>query len=218
MKKTRVLIADDHEIVRRGVRALLDSQADFEVCGEVRNGLEAIEAAARLKPDLVVMDVGMPEMNGLEATRKILSDDAGVEVLILTMHKSEELVRNILGAGARGYVLKSDMGDQLLSAVRALAHHQIFITPKVEEVVLQGYLYGANEPDREHASKSPLTPREREIVQYLAEGKSNKDVAALLRVSVKTIETHRANLMNKLGLHSVSDMVRYAIRNKFIEP
>jgi len=218
MKKTRVLIADDHETVRRGVRALLDSQDDFEVCGEVCNGLEAVEAAVRLKPDLVVMDVGMPEMNGLEATRKILHDDASIEILILTMHKSDELVRNILGAGARGYVLKTDMGGQLLAALRALAHHQIFITPNVEEVVLQGYLHGPKESEKEHVSKSPLTPREREIVQYLAEGKSNKEVAALLSVSVKTIETHRANLMNKLGIHSVSEMVRFAIRNNIIDP
>jgi len=218
MKKTRILIADDHEIVRRGVRSLLESQADLEVCGEASNGRDAVELAASLKPDLVVMDIAMPVMNGLEATGQILKNNAATEILILTMHDSEELVRNVLGAGARGYVLKGDVAEQLLAAVRALARHQPFITPKVEELVLRGFV-AASKPDQEgNKARSILSPREREIVQLVAEGRSNKEVATSLNVSVKTIETHRANIMYKLDLHSVSDLVRFAIRNNFIEP
>jgi len=218
MKTVRILIADDHEIVRHGVRAMLEAHADLEVCGESANGREAVAEVARLKPHLVVMDIAMPEMNGLEATRQILKDNPTIEVLILTMHESEELVRNVLAAGARGYVLKSDVTESLLSAVRALARHQVFISSKVTEVVLQGYLHGGTAPGGQ-ASGLPneISPREREIVQLVAEGRSNKDVTDLLHISVKTVETHRAHIMAKLDLHSVSDLVRYAIRNHIIE-
>jgi DNA-binding NarL/FixJ family response regulator len=217
MKTLRVLIADDHEIVRHGVRKMLETQVDVEVCGESANGREAVAEAARLKPHLVVMDIAMPEMNGLEATRQILKDNPAVEVLILTMHESEELVRNVLAAGARGYVLKSDVTDSLISAVRALARHQVFISSKVAEVVLQGYLSHRAEPGAQAGLPVEISPREREIVQLVAEGRSNKDVAEVLHISVKTVETHRSHIMSKLDLHSVSDLVRYAIRNHIIE-
>ena len=218
MKTLRILVADDHEIVRHGVRAMLEAHADFEVCGESSNGRDAVADAARLKPHLVVMDITMPEMNGLEATRQILKENPTTEVLILTMHESEELVRNVLAAGARGYVLKSDVTENLLSAVRALARHQVCISSKVTEVVLQGYLHGCAAPGGQAAGvPSEISPREREIVQLVAEGKSNKDVAEVLHISVKTVETHRAHIMSKLDLHSVSDLVRYAIRNHIIE-
>jgi DNA-binding NarL/FixJ family response regulator len=218
MKKTRILIADDHSIVRRGVAALLESEPDLEVCGEASSGREAIEAADRLKPDLVIIDIGMPEMNGLDATRHIAKDHPEIEVLILTMHDSEELVHGVLDAGARGYVLKSDVTESLLSAVRALLRHEIFMTCKVAEYVVQGFLGSSSDRQgmRGQASHT-LSPREREVVQLLAEGKSNKEVAALLSISLKTVETHRANVMSKLDLHSMSDLVRYAIRNHIIE-
>jgi DNA-binding NarL/FixJ family response regulator len=196
---------------------MLQAQDDLEVCGEAVNGREAVAAAARLRPHLVVMDIAMPEMNGLEATRQILKDNPTTEVLILTMHESEELVRNVLNAGARGYVLKSDVTENLLSAVRALARHQVFITSKVTEVVLQGYLSGSGAPEGLGELPNDVSPREREILQLVAEGKSNKDVADILHISVKTVETHRAHIMSKLDLHSVSDLVRYAIRNHIIE-
>jgi len=200
------------------VRAMLEAQPDLEVCGETANGREAVAEVARLKPHLVVMDIAMPEMNGLEATRQILKDNPAIEVLILTMHESEELVRNVLAAGARGYVLKSDVTESLLSAVRALAHHQVFISSKVTEVVLQGYLHSCALPGGQSAGPpSEISPREREIVQLVAEGRSNKEVAEVLHISVKTVETHRAHIMSKLDLHSVSDLVRYAIRNHLIE-
>jgi DNA-binding NarL/FixJ family response regulator len=217
MKTLRILIADDHEIVRRGVHAMLDAQADLEVCGEAANGREAVAAAARLKPHLVVMDIAMPEMNGLEATRQILKENPTIEVLIMTMHESEELVRNVLGAGARGYVLKSDVTESLLAAVRALAHHQVFISSKVTEVVLQGYLNGCNATAGQTGLHNEISPREREIVQLVAEGRSSKEIAETLHISIKTVETHRAHIMSKLDLHSVSDLVRYAIRNHIIE-
>ncbi len=218
MKTVRILIADDHEVVRHGVRAMLETHADLEVCGESANGRDAVAEVARLKPHLVVMDIAMPEMNGLEATRQILKDNPAIEVLILTMHESEELVRNVLAAGARGYVLKSDVTENLLSAVRALARHQVFISSKVTEVVLQGYLHNCVAPGSQGAGlPSEISPREREIVQLVAEGRSNKDVAEVLHISVKTVETHRAHIMSKLDLHSVSDLVRYAIRNHMIE-
>jgi DNA-binding NarL/FixJ family response regulator len=218
MKKTRVLIADDHPVVRRGVIALLESHEDLEVCGEAATGREAVESAARLKPDVIVMDIAMPEMNGLEAARHILRDHPNIEILILTMHESEELVRNVLDVGARGYVLKNDITDSLAMAVRALARHQLYMTSKVSDVVLRGYLRvpstGSDLPDIPSQS---ITPREREIVQLLAEGHSNKEVANLLGISIKTVETHRAHIMAKLNLHSISDLVRYAIRNHITE-
>ena len=200
------------------MRAMLETHPDLEVCGESANGREAVAEVARLKPHLVVMDIAMPEMNGLEATRQILKENPGIEVLILTMHESDELVRNVLAAGARGYVLKSDATENLLSAVRTLARHQVFISSKVTEVVLQGYLHGCIAPGGQAAGlPSEISPREREIVQLVAEGRSNKDVAEVLHISVKTVETHRAHIMSKLDLHSVSDLVRYAIRNHIIE-
>ena len=161
MKQLRVLIADDHEIVRQGVRAMLQTQPDLEVCGEAMDGREAVAVAARLKPHLVVMDIAMPEMNGLEATRQIVKNDPSVEVLILTMHESEELVRNVLSAGARGYVLKSDVSENLLSAVHALARHQVFITSKVTEVVLQSYLNKSTSLGVSSVFPREVSPRER---------------------------------------------------------
>lgn len=212
MKKLRILIADDHEMVRQGLRTVIEEQSGWEICGEATTGREAVSKANALNPDVVIMDFTMPELNGLEATRQIRAALPRAEVLILTMHESEELAREVLAAGARGFVLKSDAGRVLVDAVTALAAHKPFFTSKVAAFVLEGYL---NPETRENAG---LTPREREIVQLIAEGKSTKELADALGISPKTAETHRTNLMRKLNLRSVSEVVRYAIRNKLIEP
>jgi len=212
----RILVVDDHAVVRRGVRALLESHAGWEVCGEATNGRDAVEEALRLRPDIVVMDLSLPGLNGLDATRRILQDAPGTEVLVLTMHHSEELARDALQAGARGYVLKRDADEDLIAAVESLRQHKPFLTGAVTEFVLDDYLKrGANQDD---SAPAAVTAREREIIQLVAEGQSNKEAASTLGVSVKTIEAHRANIMRKLHLRSVSDLVRYAIRNKIVLP
>jgi DNA-binding NarL/FixJ family response regulator len=213
---TRILVVDDHAIVRRGVRALLDTQGGWEVCGEATTGREAVELASRLRPDVVVMDLSLPELNGLEATRQIMKQSPATEILVLTMHHSEELARDVLHAGARGYLLKSDADQNLIAAVESLRQHKPFLTSKVTEFMLDGYVRGETREDG--APKVAPTPREREIIQLLAEGNSNKETAWALGISSKTIEAHRANIMRKLRLRSVSDLVRYAIRNKIVQP
>ena len=212
----QILIADDHELVRQGLRTVLESQPGWKVCGEAVNGRQAVDLARELRPDVIVLDVTMPELNGLEATRQIRKANPKAEVLILTMHESEQLVGEVLAAGARGYVLKSDTSRLLVSAIQSLAQHQPFFTGKVSEVVLNGYLKPGEV--RNGADKIParLTAREREVVQLLAEGKSSKEVAVALGVSVRTVDAHRANVMHKLRLHSVTDLVHYAIRNQII--
>jgi DNA-binding NarL/FixJ family response regulator len=212
---TRILLADDHEIIREGLRSVLETRKDWEIVGEATNGREAVKKVAELKPDVVVMDISMPELNGLEAVRQIVKQVPRTEVLVLTMHDSEDLVRGVLDAGARGYLLKSDASRQLISAIDALRLHKPYLTPRVNEVVLRGYL--GEEPLKGETSGGKLTPREREIVQLLAEGLSSKEVAGTLHISVKTAETHRTNIMRKLDIHSVSELVRYAVRNHIIE-
>ena len=214
MNPLRIVIVDDHAVVRRGVRALLESQPGWEIAGEAVTGREAVELAKRLYPDIVVMDLSLPELNGLDAARQILKDSPRTEVLVLTMHHSEELVRNVLQAGARGYVLKSDADASLIAAVESLRDHKPFLTSTVTEFVLDDYVHRAEE---DVVNAGTVTPREREIIQLLAEGKSNKETASALSVSVKTVEAHRANIMRKLRLRSVSDLVRYAIRNKIVQ-
>ena len=216
MRTVRILIADDHAIVRRGLRALVESQQGWEVCAEAANGRQAVENGERFKPDIAIVDIGMPELNGLEATRQILKMSPSTEVLVLTMHQSEEVVAEVLKAGARGYVLKSDADQNLIAAMEALLQHKPFLTSGVTDVLLSEFLSGSASLDAR--SGRNVTPREREIIQLLAEGKSNKEVAAVLNVSTRTIETHRANIMHKLGIHSLSGLVRYAIRNKIVHP
>ena len=212
MKSLRILLADDHELVRQGLRTLIEIQSGWQVCGEATTGREAVAKARELKPDIVVMDFTMPELNGMEATRQIRAALPRTQVLLLTMHESEELVREVLAAGARGYVLKSDAGRVLVDALKALADQKPYFTSKISALVLEGYL---NPITREN---SALTPREREIVQLVAEGRSTKELADRLGISPKTAETHRTNIMRKLNVHSVSEVVRYAIRNKLVEP
>lgn len=211
----RIFIADDHEVVRQGIRAVLQSQPDWEVCGEAGNGREAVEKAEALKPDIVVLDVAMPEVNGLVAVREILQSLPNTKILMLTMHESEQVIREVLEAGAHGYLLKSDAGRDLVNAVTALQRNKRFFTSKVAEMVLENVTRNKLRP--EVAVKDVLTAREREVVQLLAEGKSTREVAGVLGLSVKTAETHRSNVMRKLDLHSVSELVLYAVRNNLVQ-
>src|SRR5258707_8847622 len=217
MMPLRILVVDDHAVVRRGVRSLLESHEGWEVCGEATTGREAVALSAKLRPDVVIMDLSLPELNGLDATRQILKAVPDTEVLVLTMHHSEELAREVLQAGARGYVLKADADENLIAAVDSLRRHKPFLTSTVTEFVLDDYVRRGDGAQDELASPG-LTAHEREIIQLIAEGQSNKEAASTLRISVKTIEAHRANIMRKLRLRSVSDLVRYAIRNKIVQP
>jgi len=211
----RIFIADDHEVVRRGVRALLEAHPGWEVCGEAKDGREAVDKVKEVHPDLVLIDVGMPNLNGLDAARQILIALPAVRVLVLTMHESEQIVREVLEVGARGFLLKSDAARDLIAAAEALQRRTTFFTSSVAEIVLNGYLHRG--PELERPLKDRLTPREREVVQLLAEGKTSKEVASVLNLSVKTAETHRTNVMRKLNLHSVADLVRYAVRNRIVQ-
>ncbi len=214
----RILVADDHEVVRLGVRSLLEAHPDWEVIAEASDGRDAVEKAGQLRPDVVILDIGMPNLNGLQATRQILRSHPGSRVLILTMHDTEQVVREVLDAGARGYVLKSDADRDLVGAVEALEENRTFFTSKVAEMVLDGFLKGKPpSPEETFSTGKILTPREREIVQLVAEGKSTKEVAVTLNLSVKTAETHRSNIMRKLNLHSVGELVLYAVRNNIVQ-
>ncbi len=213
----RILVADDHEIVRRGLVSLLKSHPGWDVCGEAQDGRQAVDKAKELKPDIVILDIGMPNLNGLEAARQMQRDNPQAKVLILTITDVDEVVRAVLDAGARGFVLKSDAARDLVAAVEALQSNKTFFTSRVADMVLGGYL-GRTRPTPESDAVLPtLTPREREIVQLLAEGKSSKEVASHLNLSVKTAETHRSNIMRKLNLHSVSGLVLYAVRNNMVQ-
>src|SRR5512140_804167 len=214
----RIMVADDHEVVRKGLVSLLQAQSDWQVCGEAGDGREAVEKAIQLKPDILILDIGMPSLNGLEATRQILKTTPNARVLILTLHDSDQVVREVLNAGARGFLLKSDAARDLVAAVEALRRDKTYFTSKVAAMVLEGFLKNGTAPAAAPApaTRSRLTPREREIVQLLAEGKSTKEVAVTLGLSVKTAETHRSNIMRKLQLHSVSDLVLYAVRNNIV--
>jgi DNA-binding NarL/FixJ family response regulator len=214
----RILVADDHDLLRRGVKTLLQSHAGWEVCGEANTGREAVAKAKELKPNIVILDISMPDLNGVDAAKRIRKDSPDTEVLILSVHFSDQLIREILEAGVRGYVVKSDSDRDLVLAVETLAHHKPFFTPQATEVMLTNFNEGKTKTDPPEAMRDRLTPREREIVQLLAEGKGTKEVAASLYISVKTAETHRANIMRKLQVHTVSELVRYAIRNRMIEP
>ena len=213
----RILVADDHDVMRRGLRDLLAEHKGWEVCGEAGNGREAVDLAVQLHPDVAVLDISMPELNGLEATRRIRKQVPDTEVLIFTLYETDQLVREVLRAGARGYVLKSDAVLHLTAAVEALAKRQAFFTPGISKTLLTTFL-GAEEQWHEGSTSNGLTTREREVVQMLAEGKTNKEVASTLYISLNTVETHRATIMRKMGFTSIVEIVRYAIRNKLIEP
>ena len=214
MPPLRILVADDHQVVRTGLRTLLESKAGWQVCAEAANGREAVEKASELQPDVAVLDIGMPLLNGVEATRQIRKVSPGTEILILTMHDSEHMIQGVLDAGAHGYILKDDADRNLLAAVESLRRHKPYLSSRVSVAA------SAAQPsaDRRERTGRRLTPREREIVQLLAEGKSNKEIASFLNISVKTAETHRANIMLKMNFHSVTELVRYAVKNKIIQP
>ena len=210
----RILVADDHSVVRTGLRTLLESEEGWEVCAEATNGREAVEKAKELKPDVAVLDIGMPLVNGIEATRQMKKVSPETEILILTMHDSESLIEEVLGAGARGYILKDDADLNLIRAVDVVRQHKSYLSSRVSEAVSKTAL----PPEVEAGlDRRRLTPREREILQLLAEGKSNKEIASFLDISVKTAETHRANIMLKLNFHSITELVRYAVRNNIIQ-
>ena len=213
----RILIADDHDLVRRGIRGLLQSYPGWTICAEAKTGREAVAKAEELKPDIAILDISMPNLNGLEATRKIRMVSPRTEVLILTMHCSDHLIREIVDTGARGYILKSDSARDLTIAIETLATHKPFFTPEATELILRGFNPGGSVTEVPELIRDQLTAREREIVQLLAEGCSSKEVATALSINVKTAETHRSNIMRKLDIHCTSELVRYAVRNQIIE-
>ena len=215
--KTRILLADDHDIVRRGLRTLLELRGDWEICAEASDGRAAVQMTEELAPDVVILDLSMPELNGLEAARRIMSHCPRSRVLMLTMHETEQFVREALAAGVRGYILKTDAGRDLHNAVDALLNGEHFFSSRLAATIYASEFAGVGRR-RRSKSRAGLTPREREILQLLAEGRKNRDVGKALNISVKTAETHRARIMAKLGIDSVADLVRYAIRNGLIAP
>jgi DNA-binding NarL/FixJ family response regulator len=217
MNNLRVLVADDHEIFRKGVCSILLQQG-WTVVAEAANGREAVTKAKALRPDVAVMDISMPELNGLEATRQILKTNSESKVLILTMHQSDSLMRNALEAGARGYLLKTDTSRDLATAVESVSANKTFFTANMAELVLEGYLRRKSSLPESTDRDSRLTPRQREVLQLLAEGKTSKEVATTLGLSVKTADTHRSNVMHRLKCHSITDLVHYAIRNNVVQP
>ena len=217
MSQLRILVADDHEIVRRGTVSLLEGEPGWEVVGEATDGQDAVEKVRQLKPDIVVLDVGMPALNGLEAARQILREVPDTKILVLTVHESEQVVREVLDAGARGFLLKTDAARDLVAAIDALRKNKTFFTSKVAELVLDGYLKTGPDALRGALSKGRLTPREREVLQLLAKGNTTKEVAALLGLGFKTADTHRTNIMRKLSLRSFSELVLYAVKNGIVQ-
>jgi len=213
----RVLVADDHPIVRAGLRTLIESRAGWQVCAEAENGREAVEKAGKLKPDIAVLDISMPVLNGVEATRQLRKVSPETEVLILTMHDADQMVQQLIEAGCRGYILKDDADRSLLAALDALRRHKPYFSSRVAAGIAGVRPEGWDPGHSPRRARGRLTQREREIVQLLAEGKSNKEVAGVLGISVRTAETHRSNIMLKLDLHSIVDLVRYAVRNRIIE-
>lgn len=211
MKRIRILLADDHAVVRQGFKMILGAQPDMEIVGEAGNGREAVELAESLKPDVVVMDVAMPELNGIEATRRVTGAVPHARVIALSMHKDSVYVREILRAGARGYLLKESGAGDLVSAVRAVAQGEGYLSPGVADAVLDDY--------RRHVTNpiDLLTSREREVLQMLAEGKTNKEIAGVLNLSVYTVDAHRGRIMEKLNLHSINELVRFAVRNGLVD-
>ena len=211
MKRIRILLVDDHAVVRQGFKMILGAQPDMEIVGEAGNGREAVEQAGELKPDVVVMDVAMPELNGIEATRRVVGAVPHARVLALSMHKDSVYVREVLRAGARGYILKDSVAGDLVAAVRAIAKGEGYLSPAVSDAVLDDY--------RRHVTNpiDLLTSREREVLQMLAEGKTNKEIAGVLNLSVYTVDAHRGRIMEKLNLHSINELVRFAVRNGLID-
>ena len=206
----RILLADDHRIMRQGLRALLEKEADVEVSGEAEEGRTAVQLARKLKPDVVVMDVGMPDLNGIEATRQIKAEAPAAKVLALSMHADKRFVERMLTAGASGYVLKDDAFEELVGAIRTVAANKIYLSPGIAGAVVEDFVRYSR--TAESTGRIILTPRQREVLQLLAEGKTTKQIASLLYVSRKTVETHRRQIMEKLDIHSIAELTKYAVR------
>ena len=216
MNNVRVLVADDHEAVLEGVRALLEREAGLEVCAVARNGRDAVASATRTKPDVVVLDMTMPDLDGISAIRQIKRALPETEVVVYSAHSSEEVIEEAFEAGAKSYIGKAGTSRDLIDAIRSVAEHKPFFTPEISQILFGKFL-GADGPKKAGTSEQKLTPREREVVRLLAQSSSNKEIAAALGISVRTAETHRATLMRKLGIKSLAGLVRYAIRNNIIE-
>jgi DNA-binding NarL/FixJ family response regulator len=214
----RILLADDHELTRSGLRYLLEKHEDWSVCGEASNGRMAVQMAERLRPDVAILDMSMPELNGLEATRLILKKQPQLKILIFTMHETERVIVDVMEAGARGVVLKSDVGENIVAAVESVSKGRRFFTSRAAETVVEAYLSKRSDGEKDGAlNQFILTTREREVVQLLAEGRSNKEVADRLGISARTAEGHRSEIMRKLKLSSLADLVRFAIRNGIVQ-
>jgi len=218
IKKLSILLADDHELVRHGIRGILRARRGWRVIGEASNGQEAVEKTNKLKPDVAILDVSMPNIDGLQATRQIRAASPNTKVVILTMHESDQMVHRVLEAGALAYVLKSDLAANLVNAVQDVSAGKLFLTPKVSNIVLQGFLKNGNQVAAAEQKRAKPTPREVQIIRLLVEGKSNKVIAADLGISIRTVETHRSRIMVKLGLHSLAELFHYAIRQKLVIP
>jgi DNA-binding NarL/FixJ family response regulator len=213
----RILLADDHDVVRRGLKALLQECSGWEICGEALSGREAVDLAQQMQPDVAIVDLMMPDLNGLETTRQIRKVSERTQVLIFTMHHNESLIHDVLEAGARGYLLKTDAERHIVTAVETLLRRQPYFSAQVSETVLEGFLRSGRQASANAAAVPRLTPREREVVQLLAEGHRNKRIAQMLGISIKTVETHRTTLMRKIGVKSIVELVRYAVRNHLTE-
>jgi DNA-binding NarL/FixJ family response regulator len=218
MTALRILVADDHDLMRRGLKSILEAHPGWEICAEANTGKDAVAKAEQLKPNVAILDISMPEIDGLEAARQIRRASPKTEILVLSMHYSDQLIRDILEAGVRGYVVKSDSDRDLVLAVEALANHRPFFTPHATELMLSNLNSASGHFDSSEPLKDRLTVREREIIRLISEGQSSKEVASTLGISVKTADTHRANIMRKLQVHTVSELVRYALRNQIIAP
>ena len=216
MRPLRILIADDHEVVREGMRALIEHEPGWQVCGTATNGQEAVEAAKKLKPDVVVLDMTMPELDGLEALRGIKHTLPNTEVVIFSAYHSEEVIEQLFDAGAKSYIQKSDGSRHLVAAIKSLAEHKPFFTSEISQILFAKFLSGSA-GKKQNGQEHTVTSRERDVVRLLARGNSNKEVANCLGISIRTAETHRATLMRKLGLESLAALVRYAIRNNIID-
>ena len=208
--KIRIVVADDHKIMREGLKALIDKQPDMEVAAEAQDGLTATKLARKLLPHVIIMDIGMPEMNGIDATREIVAENKDIKIIALSMHSDRRFVLEMLKAGASGYLLKDSAFEELVTAVHTVMTGQSYLSPRITDIVVKEYLH--NLPRNESSAFTILTQREREVLQHLAEGKSTKQIASTLNLSVKTVETHRQQIMDKLKIRSVAELTKYAIR------